>query len=324
MEEKKYVVSSTPHIRSTETIDSIMLHVLIALFPAGVAGVYFFGSRALLIITLSVMSCMFFENLFCKITKKETTIKDLSAIVTGVLLAYNLPVNTSVWVPIVGGFFAIIVVKMLFGGLGQNFMNPALGARAFLLASYPTEVTRWGGLANATVDATASATPLAALKEGAFSPVFGDYLNALIGNVDGCIGETSALLLIVGGLYLIYKKVISWHIPVAFIGTVFVLSFILGRNGFFTGQPFYEILLGGVMLGSFFMATDYSSSPITKNGKIIMGIGCGLITVLIRNYGGYPEGVSYSILIMNLCVPLIDRYVKPKVFGVEKIKKGVA
>lgn len=318
MEEKKYVVSETPHIRSTETIDSIMLHVLIALFPAGAAGVYFFGSRALLIITLSVMSCLFFEHMFCKIMKRETTVKDLSAVVTGVLLAFNLPVNTSLWIPIVGGFFAIIVVKMIFGGLGQNFMNPALGARAFLLASYPTEVTRWGGL----VDGATSATPLEALKNGDFVPQATDYLHALIGNVDGCIGETSALLLALGGGYLIYKKVITWHVPTAFIGTVFISSFIFGRSGLFTGFPLYEVLIGGVMLGSFFMATDYSSSPITAKGKIIMGVGCGFITVIIRTFGGYPEGVSYSILLMNLCVPLIDRYIRPQVFGVEKKKRG--
>ncbi len=318
MESHKFIISSTPHIRSGDTIQGIMRDVLIALAPATLMGFWFFGFKAILITVLSVASCMGFEYLYQKFTKKDITVLDLSAAVTGLLLALNLPANTAWWVPIIGSLFAIIVVKQLFGGLGQNFMNPALGARAFLVASYPEELTRW-----APVDAVASATPLTAIKEGVIlSPTVTDYINAFIGNVNGCIGEVSALAIIIGGLYLIYKKIITWHVPVTFIGTVFVLSFILGRNGLFTGYPLYEILIGGVMLGGFFMATDYSSSPVTSLGKLIMGFGCGFITVIIRLYGNYPEGMSFAILLMNLCVPLIDRYTRPKVFGVKKEVKN--
>ncbi len=317
MDANKYIVSSTPHIRSGDNISGIMRDVLIALMPATLVGIWFFGLRALFIILLTVGSSILFEFLYQKFMKKEITISDLSAAVTGLLLALNLPVNTSWWVTIIGSFVAIIIVKQLFGGLGQNFMNPALGARAFLVASYPAELTRW-----VPVDAVSTATPLEVLKEGAMSPTISDYVNALIGNINGCIGEVSAIAILLGGLYLLYKKIITWHVPVTFIGTVFFLSFILGRNGLFTGYPIYEILLGGVMIGGFFMATDYSSSPVTPVGKLIMGFGCGFITVIIRVYGSYAEGMSFGILLMNLCVPLIDRYTRPKVFGVKKEVKS--
>lgn len=318
MENQKYVVSSTPHIRSNDSIQSIMRDVLIALTPASLAGIYFFGLKALLIIVLSIASAVFFEGAYQKITKQTITITDLSAAVTGLLLAMNLPASSPFWMPIVGSFFAIVIAKQLFGGLGQNFINPALAARAFLLASYPTQMTNYTvptGLfnnLNQGIDAVSYATPLSQLNEAkgvAVQISQSDIVNALIGNVGGCLGETCAIALILGGLYLIWKNVISWRIPVTYIATVFILTFAFGR------MPVYEIFIGGLMLGAFFMATDYSSSPVTPIGQFIMGFGCGILTAIIRVYGGYPEGVSYSILLMNLAVPLIDRYTKPKVFG---------
>ncbi len=314
MENSKYIVSSTPHIRSNDSTQNIMRDVIIALTPASLMGIWFFGLNALLLIVISIASCVFFEAGFQKITKQKITITDLSAVVTGLLLAMNLPVSSPFWIPIVGGFFAIVIAKQLFGGIGQNFINPALAARAFLLASYPTEMTSFTAPLGANVDAVSYATPLALLKQGAFQPQSIDYVNALAGNIGGCIGETCAVALICGGLYLLMRKIISWRIPTTYIATVFILTWIFGRT------PVYEILIGGLMLGAFFMATDYSSSPVTPKGQIIMGIGCGILTSLIRIYGGYPEGVSYSILLMNLAVPLIDRYTKPKVFGGGKIK----
>ncbi|MDR1689089.1 MAG: RnfABCDGE type electron transport complex subunit D [Clostridiales bacterium] len=315
MEEKLITVTSTPHIRSKDTIEKIMLDVIIALMPACIAGAYFFGIKAISILLLSVASCVGFELLFQKAVKKPQTVTDLSAVVTGLLLAMNLPVSSPLWMPIVGAFVAIILVKQLFGGLGQNFINPALLARAFLLTSYLPEMTEW------TVDGVATVTPLENLKNGVL-PVTQDYINALLGtNLGGCIGEVSAVALLLGGIYLILKRVISWRIPVMYLLTVFLLSFVLRRGSGIAPVPFYELITGGLLLGAIFMATDYSTSPITPNGKIIMGIGCGILTVLIRFYGGYPEGVSFAILLMNLAVPLIDRFCKPRVYGVSKKKK---
>lgn len=307
MAEMKFTVSSSPHIRSNDTIKGIMRDVVIALLPAAAAGVYFFKIQALLVMIASVASCVLSEYVWQKLTKQKVTIGDYSAAVTGLLLAFNLPPTVPLWIPVVGGIFAIIIVKQFFGGLGQNFMNPALAARAFLLASWPVQMTSW------VVDGVSSATPLGILKEG--GTALPSLVDVFIGHVGGCIGETSALALIIGGLYLLYKRVISWRIPVSYIGTVFVLMGILGRHGFMSGNPVYEIFAGGLMLGAIFMATDYSTSPITPLGQIIMGIGCGLLTSIIRIYGGYPEGVSYSIIIMNLFVPIIDKYTAPKVFG---------
>ncbi len=322
MENSKYVVSSTPHIRSGDSIDNIMKDVVIALVPACLAGVYYFGLRALFIIALCVCSSVLFEYLYQRFTKQTISIGDYSAVVTGMLLAMNLPVSSPFWIPIVGSLFAIVIVKQLFGGLGQNFMNPALAARAFLLAAYPVQMTSWtkpvGNALSLTADAVSSATPLGLMKSTNFMPAAADYINAFIGNRSGCIGETCVVAILIGGAYLLYKQIISWRIPTAFIGTVFVLTWVFGRSGFMMGFPFYEIIIGGVMLGAFFMATDYSSSPVTPVGQLIMGVGCGLITAIIRIKGGYPEGVSYSILLMNLFVPLIDKYVRPKVFGIKK------
>lgn len=315
-----FVVSATPHVRSKDSIQGIMRDVVIALVPASVMGIYYFGFKALMLILISIVSAVFFEYLYQKLMKKTVTVSDLSAVVTGLLLALNIPVSAPLWMPIVGSAFAIIIVKQLFGGLGQNFINPALAARAFLLASYPTAMTTWTSAGKFGADAVATATPLAELKAGTLVPTSSDMMNALVGNIGGCIGETCAIALILGGLYLIWKQVISWRIPVVYIATVFVLTAAIGRNG--VRVPVYELFVGGLMLGAFFMATDYASSPITAKGQIIMALGCGLLTTLIRIFGGYPEGVSYSILIMNLCVPLIDRFTEPKIFGAPEVKKA--
>ena len=296
-----FVVSGTPHVRSKESIQSIMRDVIIALVPATAAGIYYFGLRALILIVAAIISAVFFEWLYEKITKKPVTINDLSAVVTGLLLAMNLPASAPVWVAIVGSAFAIIFAKQLFGGLGQNFINPALAGRAFLLASYPTEMTTWVVPNGLAADAATYATPLAQLKNGALDA---SLKQLVIGQVGGTIGETCAIALIIGGIYLLYKHVISWKIPVIYIATVFILFAVIGRHGM--RMPLQEIFAGGVMLGGIFMATDYASSPVTPKGQVIFAVGAGLLTYLIRTFGGYPEGVSYSILIMNCCVPLIE------------------
>lgn len=307
MAETMYKVSSSPHIRSNTTVQTMMRDVLIALLPAAFAGIYFFKLRAFLIILISIISCVSSEALWQKFTHQKITVGDLSAAVTGLLLAFNLPASAPLWLPVVGGIFAIIIVKQFFGGIGQNIMNPALAARAFLLASWPVQMTSW------TVDGISGATALGILKEGNGS--LPSLWNAFIGSVGGCIGETSALALLIGAAYLLYKRIISWHIPVTYIGTVFVLTLILGRHSAITANAFYELFIGGLMLGAFFMATDYTTSPMTKKGQVIFALGCGIITSVIRIYGGYPEGVSYSILLMNLFVPLIDRFTSPRAFG---------
>ena len=287
-----------------------MHDVIIALVPATAAGIYYFGLRALILIVAAIISAVFFEWLYEKITKKPVTINDLSAVVTGLLLAMNLPASAPVWVAIVGSAFAIIFAKQLFGGLGQNFINPALAGRAFLLASYPTEMTTWVVPNGLAADAATYATPLAQLKNGTLDASLGQLV---LGQVGGTIGETCAIALIIGGIYLLYKHVISWKIPVIYIATVFILFAVIGRHGM--RMPLQEIFAGGVMLGGIFMATDYASSPVTPKGQVIFAVGAGLLTYLIRTFGGYPEGVSYSILIMNCCVPLIERFTEPTIFG---------
>lgn len=313
------IVSGTPHVRSKESIQSIMRDVVIALIPASVMGIYYFGIKALMLIAISIISAVVFEWGYEKILKKPITVTDFSAVLTGLLLALNLPATASWWVPIVGSFVAIVLGKQFYGGLGQNFINPALIGRAFLVAAYPTQTT---GSAFATgrmvVDASTYATPLAELKAGT-AVINGEAIkNALIGNVGGCIGETCAIALIIGGIYLLVKHVISWRIPVVYIVVVFILTSIMRGYGVMGGV--YEIFIGGLMLGAIFMATDYVTSPISAKGQIIFAVGCGLLTSFIRVYGGYPEGVSYSILIMNLAVPLIDRYTRPRIFGEVKAK----
>ena len=313
-----FVVSGTPHVRSKESIQSIMRDVIIALVPATAAGIYYFGMNALILVIAAIVSAVAFEAICQKVMKKPVTVSDLSAVVTGLLLAMNLPAKAPIWVAIVGSAFAIIFGKQLFGGLGQNFINPALAGRAFLLASYPTEMTTWSvpnGLEVA--DAATYATPLAQLKAGYLDASLGELM---LGQCGGTIGETCAIALIIGGVYLLYKHVISWKIPVIYIATVAILFGVLGRHGM--RMPLQEIMAGGVMLGGIFMATDYASSPVTPKGQIIFAVGAGLITYLIRTFGGYPEGVSYSILIMNCAVPLIERFTEPTIFGaLPKAKK---
>lgn len=319
METKKLSVSSTPHIRSKQTVESVMLDVIIALTPALLCGLYYFGLRAFIIIALSVGSCVLGEFLFNKVTKSTQTIGDLSAIITGLLLSFSLPVATPYYIPVIGGLFAIVVVKMIFGGLGQNFANPALAARAFLLASYPVAMTTWTAPVNNlfSMDAVTTATPIALINEGdvAYALTNTDFMNALFGNVGGSIGETSALAVIIGGVYLLARHVISWRIPVTFIGSFFVMA-LINRGAF--DMALYEVLLGSVLLGAFFMATDYTTSPMSAKGQLIFGLGCGILTYTIRTWGAFPEGVTYAILLMNLTVPLLDRYMKPRVFGTSK------
>ncbi len=316
----KLIVSNAPHIRSGNSTRLVMLDVIIALLPALIAGIIVMGYRAALLAIVCVVFCVLFEFLWEKLLKRESTIGDLSAVVTGLLLAMNLPVTLPFWMAVIGCLIAIIVVKQLFGGIGHNFMNPALGARAFLLASWALPMTTWvepfsklNVIGNA--DAVTAATPLALVGEeaGAALP---SYLDLFLGNVGGCIGEISALAILIGAAYLVIRKVITLHTPIAYIATVFVLSYVFGEDGV------YQILAGGLMLGAFFMATDYTTTPYTKKGQVIFGIGCGVLTAVIRKFGGYPEGVSYSILLMNLATPLIDRITAPKPFGTLKEKKG--
>lgn len=317
MEKPRIRVSAAPHIRAKENTGDIMLDVIIALAPAAVMGAYYFGFKAALVIAVSVASAVACEYLYRRFTKRSKTINDLSAVVTGLLLAFNLPSSVPLWVPVIGAAFAIIIVKQLFGGLGQNFLNPALGARVFLLVSFPAEMTNWA----LGVDGVTSATPLAMLKEG-FTPGSSDLLNTFIGNVNGSIGEVCTAALLLGLVYLLVRRIISWRIPVTYMASFGVLAWLFGRNGFMTGNILYELCTGGLMLGAVFMATDYSTSPITPAGQLIMGVGCGVLTAVIRFFGGAPEGVSYAILFMNLTVPLIDRFVKGRIYGYRKEVKA--
>lgn len=309
MENLNLTISSSPHIRTQKTVSSVMRDVFIALLPAALAGVYFFRLPALVNIIVAIVGAVGAEYVVQRIMKREITIRDYSAAVTGLLLAMNVPASLPWWITLIGAIFAIVVVKQLFGGIGHNFMNPALAARAVLLASWPVQMTTWTAPG---ADAIATATPLAVIKgvEGAQQA---GIMDLLIGNTGGSIGETSAILLILGGLYLIYRGIITWHIPVFFIGTVAVLSFVF--SGFSFAAIPYNMFAGGLMLGAFFMATDYSSSPVNTRARIVYAIGCGTLTTIIRYFGGYPEGVSYSILLMNVCAPLLDKYLAPKVFG---------
>jgi len=322
MEHQMLTISSPPHITGNDTTKKRMRDVLIALAPAFLFGVYYYGFRGLMITVLAIVAAVAAEALYQRAVGKKVTINDLSAVLTGLLLAFNLPPAVPFWIPVLGSFFAIIVVKQLFGGLGQNFINPALGARAFLLASFPVHMTNWtfSEASYQIVDGVAGATYLNIIKRvPEFTPEQSDYMALLFGKVGGCIGEVSAAALIAGGAYLLVRRVINWRIPVFYIGSFAVCAFVFGRQGFFAGEfILFEVLAGGLMLGAFFMATDYATSPITPNGKIIFAIGCGFLAVMIRFYSGYPEGICYSILIMNIFVPFLDKYTRPRIYGRRK------
>lgn len=296
-------ISTSPHIHRNKTTAGIMLDVIISLLPATVAGFIIFGLRALSVVLLCIGVCVISEFLFNKIVKKEDTTGDLSAVVTGLLLGLNLPAHTPLWQAAVGSIFAIIAVKCIFGGIGCNLVNPAITARVFMLISF-TEMSR----ASFPVDSVATATPLAV--EVGKEPTLVDLL---LGNVGGAIGETCKIALLLGGIYLIARGVISWVMPASFIGTVFVLSFLI--KDFSLTAALYQVLSGGLIIGAFFMATDYVTSPATDKGKLIFGIGAGLLTVLIRFWGVYPEGVSFAILLMNILNPYINRWSRRKLFG---------
>lgn len=306
--ENRLIASSSPHIRSEETTQKIMLDVIIALLPALIASIFYFGFNSLVLVVASVAAAIATEIICQKIMKKPVTVSDLSAVLTGMLVAFNIPPSAPWWIPVMGSAFAIAIAKQVFGGIGFNFINPALAGRAFLMASWPTHMM--SGWIDPVTDAVTSATPLAIIK-GTAEGDLPSLINMILGRIPGCLGETSSILLIIGGIYLIYRGVIKWIIPVVYLGTVALLAVLIGD----ASLVLYHVFGGGLILGAFFMATDYVTSPVTDKGKIIYAVGAGLLTMLIRKLGGYPEGVSYSILLMNIITPLIDKYVSPKLFG---------
>lgn len=316
---KKLLVTASPHVRSNRTVKKDMLDVIIALIPAGIASVYFFGYRALVLILASVLTCVLSEYIFNKVTKRKQSIKDLSAVVTGLLLAYNVPFTLPVWQMVIGAMFAIVVAKMFFGGIGQNIVNPALAARAFLMASWSSTMTQFvpphrvATLKSVKdVSMLTGATPL-------MDPKSYTTMDLFLGNIPGCLGEVSSLAILIGACYLLVRKVIHIRIPITYILTSVVLIGIFGE-GF--QNSLTTVLSGGMLLGAFFMATDYTTTPVTIKGQYVFAIGAGILTAVIRVFGGYPEGVSYSILLMNLVVPIIETYTRPKTFGKVEAKKG--
>ncbi|MCG2722384.1 MAG: RnfABCDGE type electron transport complex subunit D [Thermodesulfovibrionales bacterium] len=332
-EKSGLIVSVSPHIKDAETTERIMWSVSLSLLPAVLMGAYFFGPRAVFTVILSILSAVLSEYIFLKAMKKKVVVLDGSAFLTGLLLGLNLPPSVPFFIPVIGAIVAVIITKQLFGGLGYNIFNPALIGRAFLLVSFPRLMTVWNEPAAAFIhlDARTTATPLGILKEEGVTKlieVFGDkwnlYSQLLFGHRGGCIGETSVLALLIGAAFLMHKKYITWHIPISFLGTASLIAWIFGgQEGFFTGDPLLHLMTGGLMLGAFFMATDYVTSPSVKNGQILFGTGCGFLTMLIRLKGGYPEGVMFAILIMNCFSPLIDRGFRTKVFGaVKKPEQG--
>jgi len=313
MKPNNLAVSYAPHIRDKITTSRIMLDVIIALIPAFIVSFLVFGPRAILVTAVCMAACVFFEWGFEKLLKRKNTVKDLSAALTGMLLAFNLPVTIPLWQAVFGCFVAIIFVKMLFGGLGKNFVNPAILARVVLMLAFPLAMTTWDvpNWSAPHLDTVSGATPLIYILRGEFYDM-NKVWYMFLGVHRGSLGETSELALLIGGLYLLARRVITWHIPVTFIGTVFVLAAITGN------QPLFQIFSGGLFLGAIFMATDYVTSPITKTGRIIFGIGCGLFTVMIRFLGSYPEGVSFAILLMNILVPFINKATANRALGGKK------
>lgn len=332
--EQKLIVSVSPHVKSDETTSRIMWTVSLALLPAMLSGLYFFGLRALFVTATCIVSSVVFEQLYMKVTGKKNVISDGSAFLTGLLLGMNMP--ASLWsfspftahIPVIASFVAVVITKQLFGGLGFNVFNPALIGRALALISWPKAMTIWMEPAASVLamDAKTTATPLGILKEAGMTElvkVFGDtgslYMHLLTGNRAGSIGETSAIAILIGGLFLLFKRYITWHIPASFLATAAVMAWIFGAKGqLFAGDPLVHLMSGGMLLGAFFMATDYVTSPSIKKGQLIFGAGCGALTMLIRLKGGFPEGVMFAILIMNCFAPLIDRGFKSKVFGAVK------
>ncbi|MGI6183138.1 MAG: RnfABCDGE type electron transport complex subunit D [Candidatus Fimadaptatus sp.] len=314
------IVTSSPHIRANDTTRRVMLDVCIALMPAAVAAVWFFGWYALALIAASTITAVLAEAITQRLMHRTVTISDCSAIVTGLLVAYNVPASAPLWLPMIGSAFAIIIVKQFFGGIGKNFMNPALAARAVMLASWMSLMTGSAFTAPVTyaADAYTGATALASADTSTYS-----LWQLFIGDIPGCLGEVSKLALLIGAAYLLIRKVISWRIPVAMLGTAFI-CFLINSGSIYsmeTGSALYQLLSGGMILGAFFMATDYSSSPVTPLGQLIFGAGCGFMLFIIRAFNPtYPEGCSYAILFMNLLVPLIDRYTAPRVYG--RVKKN--
>jgi len=344
--ENKFVVSLSPHISSNYTIPKIMTMVMIALVPAWIASIFYYGFRAFWLTALGMITAVATEFIIQKLRKVPITAFDGSAALAGMLLAFNVPPGVSWWIPVLGSFFAIAIAKQAFGGLGYNILNPALAGRAFLMASFPIEMTtKWiapkdgtlAGFVAQGFDAVTGATPLTAFKlmrsdilgnispeKVAFAKEAVEHLyhttgSLFFGRVGGVIGETSALLLLIGGIFLIITGLIDWRVPLSFIGTVAFFGWVFGGvDGAFSGNALFHVLSGGLMLGAFFMATDMVTTPITKKGRLIFGFGCGFITIVIRCWGGYPEGVSYSILLMNIAAPLIDRFTKTNKFGAVK------
>ena len=310
-------VASSPHVASPIDTRNLMRDVIIALVPALCVAIFFFGFRALISTVVSAAACVFFEWAYRRLMKKSNTVGDLSAVITGILLAFVCPVTMPYWILIIGDFFAIVVVKQMFGGIGQNFVNPALTARIILLNSFPSRMTHWVQPFDyaATADAITTATPLGILKEGA-GEALPSYLDLFLGNNAGCLGETCALAILIGGAYLIARRVISPVIPVTYLATAALFSALFGRD------PLFDLLSGGLLLGAFFMATDYTTSPLYFWGRVVFAFGCGLITMVIREFGSLPEGVSYSIILMNILTPLLERAIKPRAFGSQRAPKG--
>jgi electron transport complex protein RnfD len=332
--DKFITISASPHIHTDESVKKIMYRVVYALIPAYLVSLFVFGIGAFIVSVVAVVSCMLFEFLIQKyVLKTEVTIADGSAALTGLLLAFNVPTNLPIWIIIAGSFFAIAIAKLSFGGLGNNIFNPALAGRVFLLISFPVQMTSWPKpFINrmAYADGVTGATPLGIIKEGLNNeePIASlvaqvpEYTDMLYGFMGGSMGEISALALLLGGIYMLYKHVITWHIPVAILGSVFVFSGIMWSiNSDMYMDPLFHLTSGGLMLGAFYMATDMVSSPMTTKGMIVFGVAIGLLTMVIRYFGAYPEGVSFAILIMNAFVPLLDKYFKPKRFGHNLIKE---
>ena len=319
----KLIVAPAPHVQTAQSTARIMRDVVIALLPALVVSTIVFGFDVLRVTAISVAACVVFEFLIQKfLVRGPLTLSNWSAVVTGVLLAFNLPASIPWWIVVIGAFVAIGIAKMTFGGLGKNPFNPALAGRVFLLIAYPVQMTTWPLPVHGSFDALSGATPLAAVKHGLASPGALGTGDLLLGNMPGSLGEVAALALLVGFVYLLWRRVITWHIPVTILVTMALFAFVValfsGESGALLWQlPLFHVLAGGAILGAVFMATDYSTSPMTVRGGVIFGIGIGVITMLIRLWGAYPEGMSFAILLMNACVPLINKYVKPKRFGVK-------